>query len=162
MRTWDHSQCAISFTTGVEVKTERKHLFQHGGRRLNVKNVGLHRPGPESIRLDLVLNSDSYILVPRHFPICVWNLVEENSPHRIAFSAKYRLNQMADGCRAGKVPYLGGLFEQIANSEDTNPLPDTSPLGDPLDGGQEFFDFCRRNNGVTRGEPVLLDLVANP
>jgi hypothetical protein len=161
MRTWDHSQCAISFATGVEVKAERKHLFQHGGRRLNVKNVGLYGPGPESIRLDPVLNSDRYILVPWHFPICIWNLIEKNPPHRITFRSKYRLNQMADGWRAGKLPNLRGLFEQVANSEDTNPLPDTSPVVNPLDGGQEFFDFGRRNNGVTRREAILLDLVPN-
>ena len=62
-----------SFSTGIEVKTKGKHLFQHRGRRLDVKNVGLYGPGPESIRLDPVLNSDGYILVPRNFPICVWN-----------------------------------------------------------------------------------------
>jgi hypothetical protein len=143
------------------VKTKRKHLFQHSGRRLNVKNVVLYGPGSKSICLDPVLNSVGYILVPWHFPIRVWNLIEKNSPHRIAFSPKHRLNQMADGWRAGKLPYLRGLFEQIANRKDINPLPDTRPLVDPLDGDQEFFGLCRRHNGLTRGEAVLFDLIAN-
>jgi hypothetical protein len=93
------------------VKTERKHLFQHGCRRLNVKNVRLYGPGAESIRLDPVLNSDGYILVPRYFPICVRNLIEKNSSHWITFSSKYGLNQTADGWRVGKIPYLRALFE---------------------------------------------------
>jgi hypothetical protein len=143
------------------VKTERKHLFQHGGRRLNVKNVRLYGPGAESICFDPVLNSDGYILVPRYFPICVWNLIEKNSAHWIAFSSKYGLNQTADCWRVGKLPYFTALFEQIANSEDTNPPPDASSLVEPLDGGYDFFDLGCRNNGLTRGEAVLLDLIAN-
>ena len=38
-----------------------------------MKNVGLYGPGPDCNHLDPVLNSDGYILVPRNFPICVWN-----------------------------------------------------------------------------------------
>jgi hypothetical protein len=161
VRTWDHSQCAIFFSAGIEVKTQGKHLLQHGGRRLDVKNVGLYGPRSESIRLDPVLNSDGYILVPWHFPICVWNLIEKDSPHRIAFSSKYRLNQMADGWRASKLPYLRRRFKQIANSENTDSLPDVGPRAGPLDGRQKFFDFCRRDNGLALGEAVLLDFIAD-
>jgi hypothetical protein len=58
------------------VKAQRKHVFQHCSRRLNVKNVGLHRPRTESIRLDSILNSDGDILMPRHFSIRRWDFVE--------------------------------------------------------------------------------------
>jgi hypothetical protein len=143
------------------VKTERKHRFQHGGRRLNVKNVRLYGPGAETIRFDPAFNSDGYILVPWYFPICVWNLIEKNPPHWIAFSSKYGLNQTTDGWRVGKLPYRRALFEQIANSEDTNPLPDAGSLIEPCDAGQEFFDLGCRNNGFTGGEAVRLDLIAN-
>jgi hypothetical protein len=125
-----------------------------------MKNVALHGPGSESFGLDPPLNSDRYILMPRYFPVCVWNLIEKNPPHGLALSSKYRLNQTAHDWRAGKLPHLRGLFEQIANREDTNLLSDASLLLDLVDGGPEFFDFGCRNNGLTRGEAVLLDLFA--
>ena len=159
--TWDHSQRAISFSTGIEMKTDGKHMFQHGGRRLDVKNAGFDGPRSESVHLDPILNSDGYVLVPRHFPICFWNFIEKDSPHRIAFSSKYRLNQMPDGWRAGKLPYFRGLLEQISDSEDTGPLLDASPLVHPRDGSQKFLHLGRRNNGLARGETALLHLVAN-
>ncbi len=126
-----------------------------------MKNVGLHGPGSESLGFKPLLNSDRYILMPGHFPICVWNLIEKNPAHRIEFRPKYWSNQMTDGWRACKLPYLRGHLEQIANREDTNPLPHAAPLFDAFYGSQEFFDLGRGNDSLTRGEAVLLHLIAN-
>jgi hypothetical protein len=79
------------------------------------------------------LHSDGDILVPRHFPICLWNLIEENSPRGEACNAKYRLNQTTGRLRAGKLPYLGAFFEQIANRENTHFLPETRVFVHPAD-----------------------------
>jgi hypothetical protein len=94
--------------------------------------------------------------VPWNFPICIWNLVEENSPHRQEFSSKHWFYQTADGLRAGEFSYLGTFLKQISNREDTRFLSETAVSFHSANSREEFCDFGWRDNGPKHCKAVLL------
>jgi hypothetical protein len=44
-----------------------------------VKHVGLDRPWSKTFGFDLIVNGNRHILVPRDFPVCIWDFVEEGA-----------------------------------------------------------------------------------
>jgi len=126
-----------------------------------MENMGLYRPRPIPICFDLVFHGDSDILVPGHFPICIWNLVEENSPHGKAPRSKYRLNQTTEGWRVRDPAYLRAFFKQITYRKDAGPLAKTFVLPHPVYGSRKFFYFQRRVDGLARSKAVPLHFVAD-
>src|SRR5580704_8822795 len=51
------------------MESNRNHLFEYKSGRLNIQDIGFNGPGSEAFRLDLLLNRDCDILVPRTFQL---------------------------------------------------------------------------------------------
>jgi hypothetical protein len=64
------------------MESNRNHLFEYKSGRLNFQDIGFNGPGSEAFRLDLLLNRDCDILVPRNLPVDVGYFVEEYSLYR--------------------------------------------------------------------------------
>src|SRR5260370_28523676 len=71
VRSGNHSQRTIVFTAGVQMESNRDHLFEYKNGRLNMEDIGLDGPGSETLYLNFLLNRDSDILVPRNLPVGV-------------------------------------------------------------------------------------------
>ena len=77
-----YAQWAICLAAIIEVQTKRQHLLQNFDRRLDVLDAGLHRPGSVSRNIDSFSDRDRPVLMPCHFPIRTWSLVEKNAADR--------------------------------------------------------------------------------
>ena len=73
----NYAQCPVGRWARIKVEAHRKHMLKHGCGRLNVNNPGLCSPRSKSFNLDLLLNCDRDVLVPRYFPIRFRDLVKQ-------------------------------------------------------------------------------------
>jgi len=60
------------------VKPESEHLLENAERWLYMNDSGLLSPRAVSCDLGAFLHRNGEILVPAHFPVRHWSLVEEN------------------------------------------------------------------------------------
>jgi hypothetical protein len=102
------------------MKANREHLLQNGGRRLDMQDILLGRPGPEAFYLNPFLNGDSYILMPWDLPVGLRDLVKKNASDGKSLLSKNRFYQSPSRYRAGKGTNFGTNIQEISNA---SPLP---------------------------------------
>ncbi len=73
----NYAQCPVGSWARIKVEAHRKYMFKDGGRGLNMNYPGLCSPRSKSFDLDLLLNCDCDVLVPRYFPIRFRDLVKQ-------------------------------------------------------------------------------------
>jgi hypothetical protein len=73
----NYAQCPVGRWARIKVEAHRKHMLKDGGGGLNVNHPDLCSPRSKPFDLDLLLNRDRDILVPRYFPICFRDLVKQ-------------------------------------------------------------------------------------
>ena len=105
------------------MQTHRKHVLKNRGRWLDVKHVRLDRPRSEILRFDSIPHCDRDVLMPWNFPVCVCNLVEQNTPNRKEVRTKNGLDQHADFFRLRQIPYLRGHVQKITYGKNPTAFP---------------------------------------
>lgn len=61
-----------------------------------MKYFGLYGPRSKTFGFDLVLNCNRHILMPRYFPVCIWDFVEEDTSDWKELRSQNRFDQLAD------------------------------------------------------------------
>lgn len=92
MRGGDDAHGAIVVGTRVKVKTYGEHLFQDGGGGLDVLDAVFDGPGAEAGKVELTVDGDGEVLVPRHFPVGARSFVEQNGARDEGPRSKNRLD----------------------------------------------------------------------
>jgi TolB-like protein/tetratricopeptide (TPR) repeat protein len=82
-------------------------------------HAGLHRPRPEALQIDALLNGNRHVLMPRNFPVSVGHLIEENSTHWKETIAKNGLHERPKFWRLSKTRDLRNSIQQIPDGENS-------------------------------------------
>ena len=77
----NYAQCPVGRWARIKVEAHRKHMLKDAGGGLNVNHPDLCTPRSKSFDLDLLLNCDRDVLVPRYFPIRFRDLVKQYASH---------------------------------------------------------------------------------
>lgn len=89
----------------VQMNPQRDHTGQQMEGRSDVLHAGLHRPWPEAVDIDLLLNADRAILMPRQRPVCLGRLVEQDCSDRTTCRAEHaRCDQADRSVRSEEMP----------------------------------------------------------
>ncbi len=92
-------------------------MFKDGGGGLNVNHPDFCGPRSKSFDLDLLLNCDRDVLVPRYFPIRFSDLVKQYASYWHELVPENRLQQGPQFVGRGKHCDLGNDVEQVSNGE---------------------------------------------
>ena len=84
----NYPQGSIGFVAVVQMDADGKHIFQYRYRRLDVENSCFHRPRTKAGNIPSFPHRNGEVLMPRHFPVGLQRLVEENTPNRECFRAQ--------------------------------------------------------------------------
>ena len=96
--------------------------------------------------------------MPDNIPVRVGGFVKKNAAHRKAVVAKNRTDQSAYHRRLGKRSHFGNV-QQIADSVNAFPPPDTLSAADGLDSDDQCC-YCVRADCVrNNSKAVLLNLI---
>lgn len=77
----NYTQCPVGRGARIKVEAHGKHMLKDGGGGLNVNHPSLCSPRSKSFYLDLLLNRNCDVLVPRYFPVCFRDLVKQYASH---------------------------------------------------------------------------------
>lgn len=113
MRAWQHPHRAVVRPAIIEVEPDGKHVFQDADRRLDVNHPSFLAPGRETRNVAPLPDSDSEILVPRHLPVGVGILVEEDAADGEGVGTENRYDKVGEDCTAGKSDNFGAI-EKVA------------------------------------------------
>src|SRR5262245_34720396 len=99
MRARKHEQRSVLAHAIVEVKPHRQHPLENWGRCLHMQHSSLARPWSPAGNLRVRADAKRDVLVPKHRPVRIRSLVEENTAHGTSRADDW-LDQRADtGCQ---------------------------------------------------------------
>ena len=118
VRSGNSAQRPVGLSAFIELQSNGQCGIQNGCRRFDVKDACLFRPASEARDVDFLPNRNVKILMPWHFPVGVWNLVEKYCLNRKATGAEDGLCQSANLRTVAKSAKRRRFVKQIANCID--------------------------------------------
>jgi hypothetical protein len=115
MRARDQSQRAVVLSAVIEMNADSEHSLENRSDRANMNDTGFARPWTPALDVELFANGNRTVLMPRNFPVRLWTLVEEDSPHCEALISEHRCYGLPNLIR-GRDPADDLIGEEVANS----------------------------------------------
>ena len=111
MRPRQNSKRPVGHAARIYMKSYREHPLKYSRWRLNMPYAGLLAPRPVTRDVDTFRDCNGEILMPTHFPVGDWRLIEQDGADRESALPQDGFNEPADSGALGEVGDKGDIKE---------------------------------------------------